>query len=297
MDAPQQSVSLRFAGEFSRRSFLAVTSLSVLTAGCWNSSDQAVVLTENELIRRERAAIERLKELGCKVEEAEDQWLQTAGILVYLAAEHIAEDGRILPAVFREFRNLRRLFLIVDTTPIRTEGLSQLRDLDNLLLLSAQWTMIDDDGLSQIQGIVSLRLLRLNWSRVSDKGLRYIERLPDLLMLYLSGTRVTDAAAEQIGKLKQLGALQLSHTKLTDTGVAKLGSLTELTHLGLDATEVSDASIPVLKLLQKLQYLNVSETRLSLEGLQELHEALPECRIVHKAPSDQSLRRVPNPGL
>ncbi|MHC4876305.1 MAG: leucine-rich repeat domain-containing protein [Planctomycetota bacterium] len=282
MDALQHA-----ANTLSRRSFLTLTGTLTLSAiGCGASNEDTVVLTENELIKRERAAVERLKELGCKVEEAEDPWLETSGILLSLAPEHIGEDGRILPDIFHEFRNLRRLFLIVDVTPIQTEGLAQLRDLDNLLLLSAQWTQTDDEGISKIQGIVSLRLLRLNWSQVSDKGLRFIERLPDLLMLYLSGTKVTDEAAARIGQLKQLTALQLSHTEVTDFGVRQLASLTDLTHLGLDATEVSDKSIPVLKKLQKLQYLNISETQLSLEGQQELQDALPGCRIVRKEPTD-----------
>lgn len=278
-------------GQTDRRRFLArlctapwLCTALPLFGGCGRSDQQAVVLTENELIRRERAAIERLKELGCRVEEAEDQWLQTSGILVHLASEHIDGEGRILPEVFREFRNLRRLFLVADATPIRTDGLAQLRDLDNLLLLSTQWTQTDDEGLSQIQGIVSLRLLRLNWSQVTDAGLKYIERLPDLLMLYLTGTHVTDEAAIRIGQLKQLTALQLSHTAVSDSGVRQLRSLSQLTHLGLDETAITDKSIPALKSLTELQYLNVSRTGLTPEGLLELRDALPNCRIVRKDP-------------
>ncbi len=267
----------------SRRVFLAgLSSFVPLLSGCGNSADEAVVLTESELIKRERAAIERLKELGCKVQEAEDQWLQTSGILVHLASEHIDDEGRILAEVFREFRNLRRLFLVVDGTPIQKSGLAQLVDLDNLLLLSAQWTPTDDDGISQIQGIVSLRLLRLNWSQISDDGLKYIDRLPDLLMLYLSGTKVTDEGAVRIARLKQLTSLQLSHTPVTDFSVKQLASLADLAHLGLDATKITDACVPSLKSLKSLRYLNVSETALSRDGLLELSETLPDCQIVQK---------------
>jgi internalin A len=266
-----------------RRAFLAgLCTLLPVLGGCGNDAGEAVVLTESELIKRERAAIERLKELGCKVQEAEDQWLQTSGILVNLASEHIDDEGQILAEVFREFRNLRRLFLIADATPIQKSGLAQLRDLDNLLLLSAQWTPTDDDGISQIQGIVSLRLLRLNWSKVSDDGLKYIDRLPDLLMLYLSGTKVTDEAAIRIARLKQLTSLQLSHTPITDFSVKQLASLTELTHLGLDATKITDDCLVSLKSLKKLRYLNVSETTLSRDSLLELSETLPDCQIVQK---------------
>ena len=278
MDAPRL-----LSIQTSRRAFLAsLSSIVPLLSGCGQSSEEAVVLTESELIKRERGAIERLKELGCKVQEAEDQWLQTSGILVHLASEHIEDEGRILAEVFREFRNLRRLFLIVDTTPIQKTGLTQLIDLDNLLLLSAQWTPTDDEGISQIQGIVSLRLLRLNWSQVSDEGLKYIDRLPDLLMLYLSGTKVTDEGAVRIARLKQLTSLQLSHTPITDFSVKQITSLANLTHLGLDATKITDASIPSLKSLRNLQYLNISETGLSRNGLLELSETLPDCQIVQK---------------
>ncbi len=266
-----------------RRAFLAGIGVFLpALGGCGDNARNAVILTESELIKRERAAIERLKELGCRVEEAEDQWLNTSGILVFLANEHIDEDGQILAEVFQEFRNLRNLFLIVDTTPIQKSGLAQLRDLDNLLLLSAQRTTTDNEGLSQIQGIVSLRLLRLNWSHVSNDGLKYIDRLPDLLMLYLSGTKITDDAAVLITRLEQLSALQLSHTSISDFSVKQLASLSELTHLGLNATEITDDCIPSLKSLRKLQYLNVSETALSRDGLLELTEALPDCRIVQK---------------
>jgi len=278
MDAPRLP-----SARTSRRVFLAgLTALVPLASGCGDSSGEAVILTESDLIKRERIAVERLKELGCKVREAEDQWLQTSGILLFLANEHIDEQGRIIAEVFREFRNLRRLFLIVDGTPILQPGLSQLQDLDNLLLLSAQQTATDDEGLSQVQGIVSLRLLRLNWSQVTDDGLKYIDRLPDLLMLYLSGTAITDEAAPKIARLDQLSALQLSHTAITDFSVKQLSSLTNLTHLGLNATEITDDSIPTLKSLTKLQYLNVSETGLSRNGLIELRDALPDCQIVHK---------------
>jgi internalin A len=284
MDAPTFRSVTR-----SSLAFLAVSGLTMtLLGGCGGSSGEAVVLTESELVSRERTAIERLKELGCKVQEAEDQWLQTSGILVHLAEEHIDGQGRIAADIFQEFRNLRRLFLIVDMTSIQSAGLAQLRDLDNLLLLSAQRTATDDDGLSQIQGIVSLRLLRLNWSKVSDDGLKYIDRLPDLLMLYLSGTGVTDEAAVRINRLKQLTALQLAHTELTDDGINQLTALTVLTHLGLNATAITDDCIPVLQSMTNLQYLNVSETQLSGDGLLRLGEALPDCRIVQKDMKDLS---------
>jgi len=251
----------------------------VLISGCGDSESQAVELTEDQLEEAERGAVERLKELGCKVEFAEDPWLKTSGIMVWLYPEHITDAGGIREELFVEFRYLRRLFLLVDSTPVRAKGLGQLRTLGNLLLLSARNTVTGEKGLEKIEGIVSLRLLRLNRTRITDDSLRHIERLPDLVMLYLSRTNVTDAAMERLVKLRKLTALQLSHTGITDQGVSRLSELTELTHLGLDGTEVSDDAVPHLLKLKSLEYLNLSETGITSDGLKKLIEGLPKCDI------------------
>jgi len=248
-------------------------------AGC-DRNGAAVELTEDEIEQAERRSIERLKELGCRIQEVEDHWLKTTGILIKLFPEHMTESGTIRDNVFSEFRYIRRLSLDVDATPISTDGLARLRELGNLLLLSAQQTELTDDGLAQIEGVVSLRLLRLNWTRVTDRGLRHIERLPDLQMLYLTGTQITDSAMTHLGELTELSALQLAHSRITDAGLSKLDGLVELTHLDLSSTSVSDVSVPVLAGLKKLQYLNLDKTKVTPEGLLTLRQELPDCHVV-----------------
>ena len=248
------------------------------TTGCEQDTG-AVELTEDEIEQAERRSVERLKELGCKVEYAEDQWLETSGIMVWLAPEHITDEGRIRDDVMLEFRYLRRLFLLVDATPIKAEGLAQLRLLDNLLLLSARTTTTDGKGLQEIEGIVSVRLLRLDRTQVDDDSLRHIERLPELVMLYLSHTTVTDAAVERIVSLKKMTALKLSHTKITNAGVAGLTSLKKLTHLGLDGTDIDDGAIPSLLQFKSLELLDISGTDITTDGLKQLIDGLPDCYI------------------
>jgi hypothetical protein len=260
--------------------FVIAACLCVLVvSGCDRDDAAALELTEDQLEQAERRASQRLRELGCKVVEAEDQWIGTSGIAVKIATEHITEDGEILLDVLVEFRYLRRLFLIVDRTPIGEKGLAQLRKLNNLLLLSAQTTMTDDKGLAQIEGIVSLRLLRLNRSLISDNSLRHIERLPDLKLLYLSNTLLTDEAMPHIAELTQLTSLKIENTKLTDKGVAHLEALPGLIHLGLTGTGITDKSVPVLLGLKKLQHLTIDQTKLTDSGLRQLVTGLPECRI------------------
>tara|TARA_R110002072_G_scaffold927_1_gene7415 strand:- start:90285 stop:91256 length:972 start_codon:yes stop_codon:yes gene_type:complete len=264
--------------------------------GCGKGTDGPLELTADQIELRERDAIERLKELGCKVAEVDDPLIGTPGILVTIFNEHLATTGIIRTDVISQFRYLRNLFLVTDATRISTAGLAQLRNLNNLLLVSAQWTSTSDKGLASIEGIVSLKLLRLNWSLVTDDGLTHIERLPELAMLYLSGTAVTDKMVPHIRPLKSLKALQLSHTGITDEGLAELNGFADLTHLGLDGTVITDDSISVIAGFRSLAYLNVSDTDMTAAGLKKLKEALPECRVESEPKPRPSLPTFKYPG-
>jgi len=246
----------------------------------------AVTLTEDEAMLREREAIERLKQKGCHAEERTDEWIGEAGILLRLFPEHINEKGHILPELFAELRYLQNCFLVLDETPISNDGLSDLKTLDNLLLLSLQATPVTDEGMGHIEGIISLRLLRLNWTRITDHGLRYIDRLPDLVMLYVSGTQITDDAMRHIVSLKKLAALQMAATKITDKACAELHKLPELQFLGLDKTRVTDVGVTHLSSCPKLSYVNLTKTALTDERLIELRAELPNCRVVRNVTLD-----------
>ena len=275
---------------FSRRNVLiglAAFSLIGAVSGYviseWSGAEEgAVSLAEDEILKRERAAIERLKERGCHAELRTDEWIEVAGVLLTLFPEHIDEKGHIVKEVFSDLRYLRNCFLVLDKTPISNEGLADLKTLDNLLLLSLQQTPITDEGMGQIEGIISLRLLRLNWTAISDHGLRHIDRLPDLVMLYLSGTRITDNAMLHIVELKKLAALQVSFTRISDKACASLPELPELQFLGLDRTRVTDVGVAHLRNCKKLAYVNLTQTALTDKQLVELRSEIPNCQVVRK---------------
>ena len=274
---------------------LAAIGSAVFVFGWWGNNDAAAVtLTEDEAMLRERKAIERLKEKGCHAEERTDEWIGEAGILLQLFPEHIDEKGHILPELFAELRYLQNCFLVLDETPISDEGLSDLKTLDNLLLLSLQATPVTDEGLGHIEGIISLRLLRLNWTRITDHGLRYIDRLPDLVMLYVSGTRITDDAMKHIVALKKLAALQMASTRITDKSCARLPELPELQFLGLDRTKVTDVGVTYLSSCPKLTYVNLTKTELTDKRLIELRTELPKCRVVRNVTLDHLRADAPD---
>lgn len=258
-----------------------LAALLLSAVGC-DSAPAKIELTADELERRERAAIDRLRAEGCQLEETEDELIQTRGILLRLFPEHLDDSGAIHSALIREIRDLRRCFLILDGVPIKPVGLAALKEINNLYLLSVQRAPINDDGLRQIEGIVSLRLLRLNRTRVGDDGLRHINRLPELKMLYLSGTQVTDDGVRQLVILKDLKALQLAETRITDKGAAQLGELTQLEFLNLRQTQITDASIDTLKKLKRLKHVDITDTQISAEGFKSLKDALPDCYVTRE---------------
>lgn len=275
---------------FSRRNILSgVAALTLLGATsafiilAWSGDDSgAVSLVEDEDLRREREAIERLKERGCRAEIRTDGWIGVAGVLLTLFPEHFNEKGHIVKEVFGDLRYLRNCFLVLDDTPVSNDGLADLKLLDNLLLLSLQRTQVTDEGVGHIEGIVSLRLLRLNWTGITDHGLRYIDRLPDLVMLYVSGTRITDNAMLHITELKKLAALQMAFTEISDKACATLPELPELQFLGLDGTDVTDVGVTHLRSCPKLKYVNLTRTALTDRRLVELRSEIPNCRIERK---------------
>lgn len=284
-----------------RKACLAATLLSVfamiVVPGCGRDQNGPLELTDDQKEMKERETIEQLKELGCKVSEVDDLLIGTPGILVTIYNEHLTTTGTIRADVISEFRYIRNLFLVTDTTRISADGLAQLRNLNNILLVSAQWTPTNDKGLASIEGIVSLRLLRLNWSLVTDEGLAHIERLPKLAMLYLTGTAVTDDVVPHIKGLSSLKALQLSHTGISDVGLGALEGFADLTHLGIDGTIVTDTSIPVITSFKSLKYLNVSDTDMTDEGMKKLRDALPGCRVESEPKPKPALPTYKYPGI
>lgn len=255
---------------------LALAAIAVWFRG---KSEEDIRLSAERALLLEARTIEFLRERGCDVSETEDEWLGASGILVRLFPEHFTDDGIIASEIFDEFRYIRRLYLILDRTPVSTSGLAQLRNLNNLLLLSAQETATTNKGLEQIEGIVSLKLLRLNWTPVDDAGLRRIERLNQLVMLYLSGTRITDEGISSLLVLKNIRAMQIAYTRVTDRGLSILSGLSNIEYLGINSTAATDDSAESLIRMKQLSYVDLTDTKITLGGIRKIKEALPHCRI------------------
>ena len=71
-------------------------------------------------------------------------------------------------------------------------------------------------------------------------------------------------------------------SKVTDEGLVHLKALTELETLELrDANNVTDEGLKHVKGLTNLRWLMLTNTKVTDEGVKNLKEALPNCRIHH----------------
>jgi hypothetical protein len=127
--------------------------------------------------------------------------------------------------------------------------------------------------LSPLADLKKLETLRLSYTPVSD--LSPLAELENLKSLHLDGTLVTDLSP--LANLKNLSDLDLRRTRVSDLSpVAKLSNLKELR---LNETLVNDLS--PLAGLKKLDSLVLVDTRVNQAQVQELRQALPNCRVMH----------------
>lgn len=91
---------------------------------------------------------------------------------------------------------IRRLDL--GRTGISDQGLSRLKELENLVELKVDGTQVGDPGLVHLKGLAHLEYLNLVGTRVSDAGLRHLRHLDRLRQVYVWRTNVTEAGAASL---------------------------------------------------------------------------------------------------
>jgi hypothetical protein len=116
-------------------------------------------------------------------------------------------------------------------------------------------------------------------SPISDACLaRIVAEMPEVERLNLRNLLVGDEFLRRLPALSKLSFLHLLGSRITDAGVEHLGRFPALRTLEVDETRISDQALPALKRLP-LDELDVGETRITVEGVQELKQALPKCQV------------------
>ncbi len=230
-----------------------------------------------EILRRTTSALELA---GVKLKPVRGEQLGTAAIQATFANEHL-RGGRLEPSLLEQVKSLGPVVFSLAQTDIADEGLRIVAGQPGVLGLSLLGTGISDRGLAAVVAASDLRLLSLERTAVSDEGLRHIAGLTGLRQLYLTGTRVSGEGLAPLLKLTRLEAVKLGGTEVGDGGLAVLARLPRLKHLALDRTRITDAGVPVLAGIESLEFLDLHGTWVSVDGVQKLRDALPNCRIEH----------------
>lgn len=189
--------------------------------------------------------------------------LLLGGKVAYREDQHAADEfGYIQPIVasFEEHRVLDDFFkTVVDI---------DLRD-----------THADDATCRQLLELPSLEAIDLADTNVTDTGATALATLREISQISLDRTDVGDETLFALCSLRHLTWITLSETRVTDDGVLKLLAHVQLSVLALDGTRVTDSTVGALASQTKLTSLFLYDTDASVEALDELDRALPECII------------------
>jgi serine/threonine protein kinase len=168
---------------------------------------------------------------------------------------------------------------------------------------------ISDRELQRLVGLSHLETLDLGRQTISAAGLAALSSCSELKELLLNGSGIqTDAIptvlkfqklesfmfplvncdtwAEQISTLPMLRKVNAYRCDLTDTGVASLSKLPRLEELILSDCAVSDASLKALSKTVTLKSLYLYSELITLPGIAQLQQALPECGIRNDYPAE-----------
>jgi len=152
---------------------------------------------------------------------------------------------------------------------------NRIRDLEPLDVLK-DITMLDISG-NQIDDILPLMALEkltvLNLERNQIDDISPLDMLYGLICLYMWDNLISDISPLQ--DLTNLTTLGLDMNQISD--ISPLQSLTNLTALDLRNNKISDIS-PLMG-LKKLETLSLEGNPITLEQIQELEAALPNCII------------------
>lgn len=124
-------------------------------------------------------------------------------------------------------------------------------------------------------------LLALNG--FDPESLNLLKNSNSIHILVLADTRTSDVHVTALKELRHLRSLCVSRTGITNLSLADFAALPRLETLVLDDTSVSDAGLPVLRGMQNLRHLSIRRTSISVDGLNELRQDLPDTEIAWEA--------------
>lgn len=208
-----------------------------------------------------------------------DRWIaehdlsRISGTLTITLSENPISDESL-----RYLAQYRRLsFLTLSETEITDVGLGHLRDCESLNGLFLNGTAITDGGLAQLVDLPNLRALYLHDTQVSDNGILHALETLELSSVSIDASIMTLELATALSN-EPVVQVQL-HGDATPEALSLLAGTSGIQYVTLDSDAVTDECVPALSQMTGLRQISLTNTRITREGYDQLHEALPGCQI------------------
>jgi len=212
----------------------------------------------------------------------------------------------VTAATLKQLIRLKSLTTIgLNSTPaLKGEDLAILGALPNLRTLNFGATAVGDEFLEHVHKLPQLTSLLLYGFNISDRGVIPLGK-SNIQILAINTPTLTDVAGEvfaQMPKLQHLDlrgcrgftgscfshfknsplkTLQLGGTAVRESSLKFLVHIPKLEKLLLDDNNLADQALMHLVGLP-IQDLEIHDRNITQQGLRQLHEALPNCRITSK---------------
>lgn len=113
---------------------------------------------------------------------------------------------------------------------------------------------------------------------ITDSSVRHIfKKTTKVNKLFLDGTSISNTSLIELSK-QPIEHLFLSNTKITSESIFYLKNM-PLRTLHIDGTEIDDDAIKPLKEIKTLRSFNFGNSKLSTEGVLELQQVIPLCKV------------------
>jgi serine/threonine protein kinase len=163
--------------------------------------------------------------------------------------------------------------------------LQRLVGISHLETLNLTRQPISAAGFAAFRGCTELKNLSLNGSGIETDAIPTVLEFQKLEEFMFQLT-YCDTWAEQISTLPLLRKVIAYRCDLSDTGVTSLSKAPRLEDLTLSECGVSDASLKALSNTTSLKSLLLYSELITLQGMAQLQQALPECQIRNDYPTE-----------
>jgi hypothetical protein len=168
--------------------------------------------------------------------------------------------------------------LHLSDTAVSDEGLRRLSGAD-IDALYVDRCFITDAGLRELRNWQQLKVLSARSAKVTDRGVRELVNLRRAFKLVLDDTDVTGECFCAYSAHESLSVLSLRGCPVTEHGLRCVANVPNLRVLDLGRTSLSDDALTLLTQSRRLESLHLDRTCVTEEGAAQFNRLMPSVTV------------------